>query len=84
MNFQKRAQTFLRNLILIAICKDQMQHSAMENRVSILDNFFYSELLACYILENKQSKTGEYQPDELNDNSIDNNHEECSYLKKLN
>ena len=29
-------------------------------------------------LENKLSKTCEYQPDEVDDNLIENNHEECS------
>ena len=34
-------------------------------------------------LENKSSKTGKYQPDELDYNLIENNHEECSYPKKV-
>ena len=43
-----------------------------------LDNFCQSEFLAYYTFENKPSKTGEYQPDELDDKLIENNHEECS------
>ena len=43
-----------------------------------LDNFCHAEFLAHYTFENKPSKTGEYQPDELDDNLIENNHEECS------
>ena len=31
-----------------------------------------------YTLENKPSKTGEYRLDKLDDNLIENNHEECS------
>ena len=47
-------------------------------KYSILHDFCYAEFLAYYTLENKSSKTGEYQPDELDDNLIENNHEECS------
>ena len=50
---------------------------------SILDNFCYAKFLAYCTLENKSSKTGEYQPDELDDNLIENNHEECSYPSKI-
>ena len=51
---------------------------------SILDDFCYAKFSAYYALENKSSKTGEYQSDELNDNLIENNHEECSHPKILN
>ena len=34
----------------------------------ILDEFCYAEFLAYYALENKPSKTGEYQRNELDDN----------------
>ena len=44
-------------------------------KYSILDDFCYAELLAYYTIENKSSMTGEYQPDELDDNLIENNHE---------
>ena len=37
-------------------------------KYSILDDFCYAEFLAYYTFENKPSKTGEYQPDELDDN----------------
>ena len=47
---------FFRNLILIAICKDQVQHSAT-GKWSIVDNFCDAEFLAYYTLENKYSKT---------------------------
>ena len=50
-------------------------------KYSILDNFCYAEFLAYYTFENKLSKTGEYQPDELDDNLIEKNLEECSYPK---
>ena len=52
-------------------------------KYSILANFCYAELLAYYTLENRPSKTGEYQPDELDDNLIENNHENCSYPQKI-
>ena len=32
----------------------------------------------------KINKTCKHQPDELDDNLVQNNHEECSYLKNLN
>ena len=41
--------------------------------------FCYAEFFVYYTLENKSSKNCEYQPDELNDNLIENNHEKCSY-----
>ena len=47
------------------------------------NDFCYAEFLAHYTLENKLNKTCEYQPDELDDNLIENNHEECSYLKNI-
>ena len=53
----------------------------MEN--SVLDYFCCAEFLAYYTLENKSSKTCEYQPDELDDNPIENNHEVCSYPIKI-
>ena len=43
-------------------------------KYSILDDFCYVEFLAYYTLEIKSSKTVEYQPDELDDNLIENNH----------
>ena len=43
------------------------------------DDFCYAEFSAYYTRENKPSKTGDYQPDELDDNLTENNHEECSY-----
>ena len=45
---------------------------------SILDNVGYVEFLAYYTLEKKSSKTCDYQPDELDDNLIENNHEQSS------
>ena len=79
------SQTFSKNQILIAIWKNQAQHSAMENILedsameNMLEDFCYAEFLAYYTPENKSSKTCEYQPDELDDSLIENNHEECSY-----
>ena len=46
---------------------------------SILENFYYAEFLAYYTIENKSSKTCEYYTDELNENVVKNNHEECPY-----
>ena len=43
---------------------------------SFLEDFYYSEFLAYYTLENKSSKTCEYQSD---DNLTENNHEGYSY-----
>ena len=50
---------------------------------NILDDFCYAEFLVYYTLENKSSNTYEYQADELDDNLIENNHEECSYHPKI-
>ena len=54
---------------------DLKQHSVMEKKhfctISVL-----LEFLAYYILENKSNKTCKYQPDEIDDNLIENNHEE--------
>ena len=50
---------------------------------NILDHFCYAEFLAYYALENKSSNTYEYQADELDDNLIENNREECSYHPKI-
>ena len=41
-------------------------------KYSILGDFCCAKCLAYYTLENKSSKTGEYQPDELDDNLIEN------------
>ena len=57
-----------------------MQHFAMEN--TVYQTIFLTLILAYYTFENKSSNTGEYQPDELDDNLIENNHEECSYPPK--
>ena len=49
----------------------------------MLDEFYFAESLTYYTLENKPSKTGEYRLNELDDNLIENNHEECSYSPKI-
>ena len=46
--------------------------------------FCYAEFLTFYILEKKSNKTCEYQPDKLDGNLIENNHDECFYLQKIN
>ena len=48
-----------------------------------MEGCFCKRFLAYYTLENKPNKTCEYQPDELDDNLIENNHEECSYPPKI-
>ena len=50
---------------------------------SILDNFCYAVFLACYTFEIKSSKTSEYQLHELDDNLIENNHEEVYYPSEV-
>ena len=49
----------------------------------VLNGFCYAEFLAYYTLENKSNKTCEYQPEELDDNLIENNHKECSYPQTI-
>ena len=41
----------------------------------ITDDFCYKVFFACYIFENKLSKTSEYKPDKLDDNLFQNSHE---------
>ena len=60
-----------------------MQHSVNE-KCGILDDFCYAELLAYYTLENRQNKTCEYCPDELDYYLLDNNHGEFYTHQKLN
>ena len=48
-----------------------------------LKDFRYAESLAYYTLENKSNKTCEYQLDELDENLIENNYEDCSYPPKI-
>ena len=52
-------------------------------KCSVLNNFCNAEFLAYYTLENKSSKTCEYQSNEFDDNLIESNHEECSYPPKI-
>ena len=52
-------------------------------KYSILDDFCYTEFAANYALENKSSKVCEYQPNKLDDNLIENNHEECFVTPKI-
>ena len=54
-----------------------------KGKYSILEDFCYTESLACYTLENKSSNTCEYQPCKFDDNLIENNHEECFTPKKI-
>ena len=46
-------------------------------KYSLLIDFCYAKFLAYYIVEKKSNKTCEYQPNELDDNLIKNNHKEC-------
>ena len=69
-----RSTLFFRNQILVATLNDQMEHTAMKNKT-------YAEFIAYDTLENKLSKSSEYYSDKVNDNLIENNHEEYSYLQ---
>ena len=53
-------------------------------KYSILEDFCYGEFLAYCTPENKSSKTCAYQPDKLDDNLIEDNHEKCSYSPQKN
>ena len=75
-NYQAIGQIFSKIQLLIVIWKDQVQYSPMENTV-------LNEFSSYYAYENKSDKISEYQPDELNDNLIKNNHEDCFYSKNL-
>ena len=50
---------------------------------SILHDFLYADFLAYYTRKNDSSKTYKYQPEELDDNFIEKNHEKCSYSPKI-
>ena len=49
---------------------------------SVSKDFYHTKSLKYYALENKSSKIFEYQPNELKDNSIENNYEECSHPER--
>ena len=55
-----------------------------DGKFGVLNDFCYVEFLAYYTLEGKPTKTREYQPDELDDNLIENSHENCPYPKNIN
>ena len=56
-------------------CYMERPSAAFYNRkYSVLNNFYYAEFLAYYPIENKSSKTYEYQPDKLDNNLIENKH----------
>ena len=44
----------------------------MQWKIRYIRRFFYAEFIVYYTFENKSSKTGEYQADELDDNLIGN------------
>ena len=48
-------------------------------KYSVSSNFCQAAFLSYYRLENQSNKAWEYHPHELDDNLIENNHEECSY-----
>ena len=67
-------------------CYMERPSATFRNRkYCVLNDFCYAEFLAYYTLENKLNKTCDElnQPDELDDNLTENNHEECSYLKNI-
>ena len=45
--------------------------------------FLIRRIFTIFKLENKPNKTCEYQPDELDDNSIENDHKKCLYSRKI-
>ena len=51
-------------------------------KYSVLNDFCYAKILACYTRKNKSSNSCECQPDELNDSLIEKNHE-SSYPKQM-
>ena len=52
-------------------------------KIQYLDDLCYTEFLGYYRLENKSSKTSQCEPNELDDNLIENNHEEYFYPQKI-
>ena len=60
-------------------CYIERPSATFNNRkYSALNHFCYIEFLALYTIENKSTKAFKYHPDELDDDLIENNHEECS------
>ena len=54
-------------------------------KYSVLNDFCFAECLAYCTLENKSNKTCEYQSNELDENLIENSHEErCFPPQKMN
>ena len=69
-----RAQNIFRRLNIDRYI-ERSSATFCNGKYSILDDFCYAECLAYFGLENNSSKTCEYQPDELEDNLVENNHE---------
>lgn len=63
---------FSRYQILIVTWKEQVQHSAIEK--SVFQTVFVTQFLVYCTFENKSNKTCEYEPEELDENPIENNH----------
>ena len=61
-------------------CMERPSATFCNGKYRVSNDFCCAEFIANYTLENK---TCEYQPDELDDNLIENNHEECSCLTKF-
>ena len=65
-------------------CYMERKNATFCNRkYSMLDDFCYAEFLVYYTPENKSSKTGKYNPDELDDNLLENNHKEYFYHQMM-
>ena len=47
------------------------------------NDFCYAEFLAYYTFESKSNNTCDYQPHELHDNLIENNHQKYFYSKQI-
>ena len=74
-------------VILIANIDRYMQRPRAifwNGKYCITDDFCYKVFFACYIFENKLSKTSEYKPDKLDDNLFQNSHEGFSLQQSIN
>ena len=64
----------------IDCCIERLGATFYSVKYTILNDFCYAEISAYYALQNKSAKTGECQPDKLDDNLIEKNHEKSSQL----
>ena len=63
---------------------DRPSASLCEGKYSVLDTFCYGEFSVFYTIDCKPNLSScVYQPDEFQDKLVENNYDECDYLKQI-